>query len=302
MAQSRGGFQGSFTLLVTPFGEDGTIDPPSYAALIEHHLAAGGQGIFAVCGTSEMAELTLEERLWLAREAVVRVGGAVPVVATANLEREPSAQVDEVARMAQTGVAGVVLVPPRTHTGEPQALLDYLGRLAERSSVPVLLYEWPGSRPSHIPAEVYGRLVSACGVVGIKDTTCTSAGLAAKVAAAPASVVYQANNPLLYEGLARLGARGTMTITSGARPDLLAALWRAHVGSRVGEAGALAREIVFLDAVLAPCHPAGAKWLLQRAGVIATHRVRAGGGRGPSEAEVAGLKAWADGAPTWRGR
>ena len=302
VAQGAERFEGSFTLLVTPFHEDGRIDPVSYAALVEHHLAAGGQGLFAVCGTSEMAELTLDERLWLAREAVARVGGAVPVVATANLEREPAAQADELARMAETGVSGVVLVPPRQHSGEPGALLEYLGRCAARSPVPVLLYEWPGSRPSHIPAEVYGQLVAECGVVGIKDTTCTREGLAAKVAAAPGSIVYQANNPLLYEGLARLGARGTMTITSGARPDLLAALWRAHRAGQPQEAAALAREIVFLDAVLAGGHPAGAKWLLQRAGVIAGHRVRSGGGRALSDADVASLAAWAEGAPGWQGR
>jgi 4-hydroxy-tetrahydrodipicolinate synthase len=293
------GFEGSFTLLVTPLLEDGRIDARGYARLVEHHLAAGGQGLFAVCGTGEMAELTLQERLWLAREAASRVAGAVPVVATANLEPDPRAQADEVARMAETGVDGVVLVPPRRHSGDAAALTEYFARLAERSPVPVLLYEWPGSRPAHIPAEVYGQLVAACGVVGIKDTTCTRAGLAAKVAAAPESVVYQANHPLLREALSTLGARGTMTITSAVRPDLLGALWRARVAGQDDEVAALTRELVFLDAVLAGCHPAGAKWLLQQFGILSTHRVRSG--RSPSEAEVAALAAWAAGAPPWHG-
>ncbi len=298
MPRSPRDFAGSFTLLVTPFLSDGRLDLASYARLVEHHVAAGSQGIFAVCGTAEMADLALDERLTLAREAVARAGD-VPVVATADLEPDPAAQLDEVARMASTGVAGVVLVPPRRHAGEPEALYAHFARLAAASPVPVLLYEWPGSSPSEIPAEVYGRLVAECGVAGVKDTTCTRHGIAAKVAAAPDSVVYQANNPLLVYGL-EAGARGTMTITSGARPDLLAALWRAHAAGRANEVRTLAREIVFLDAVLCTNHPAGAKWLLQRAGIIPYAGTRRG--RPLSDAEVASLSAWADGAPAWRGR
>ena len=292
-------FEGSFTLLVTPFDAQGRIDPVSYARLVEHHLAAGPQGIFAVCGTSEMAALEAEERIQLAQEAARRVAGAVPVVATANVGLEPEGHGDEVERMSQTGVDGVVLVPPRRHAGDPEALLQYFARLVARSAVPVLLYEWPGSNPSEIPPGVFGRLAADSGVRGIKDTSCTREELAAKVAAAPGAAVFQANNPLLTAAFT-LGARGTMTITSAARPDLLAALWRAHAAGRAMEAASLEREIVFLDAVIGPCHPAGAKWLLRRAGVLPGIRTRAG--RAPSEADAAALEAWARQAPPWQGR
>ncbi len=296
---TRGGaamtrFEGSFTLLITPFDAEGRIDAAAYARLVEHHLAAGPQGIFAVCGTSEMAALTPDERLWLAGEAVRRVGGEVPVVATANVCPDPRDQQDEVARMSGTGVDGIVLVPPRQHDGSPEALFEYFAALVRRSAVPVLLYEWPACHPAHVPADVFGRLVRDMGVQGVKDTTCTRSGIAAKVAAAPQATVFQANNPLLVEGFGQ-GARGTMTITSAARPDLLASLWRAHVQGHAQEVAALAREIVFLDAVLGPAHPAGAKWILWRAGVLPAIRTR--GGRAPSEAEIAALETWAGGAP-----
>lgn len=287
-------FEGSFTLLVTPFEAEGRIDEAGYARLLEHHLAAAPQGIFAVCGTSEMAALTEAEREWLAREAARRAQGRVPVVATANVCPDPRDQMDEVARMSATGVDAVVLVPPRQHDGSPEALFDYFAGLARRAAVPVVVYEWPACQPAHLPADVFGRLVREVGIQGVKDTTSTRAGIAAKVAAAPSATVFQANNPLLLDAFA-LGARGTMTITSAARPDLLAALWRANVGGRAEEARALAREIVLLDAVLGSAHPAGAKWLLQRAGVLSDIRTRAG--RAPSEADIAALEAWRSGAP-----
>ena len=292
-------WRGTFTLLVTPFDDSGRIDGPSLERLVGHHLAAGAGGLFAVCGTSEMAALTADERLAVARSAVAAVGGAIPVLAAANLDEDPSAHAREVERMSACGLDGIVLVPPRRHDGDADALLRYFEALVARSSVPVALYEWPGSRPAAIPAGVFGRLQRSCGVVGIKDTTCTLAGIAAKVAAAPGATVFQANNPLLLAGRAA-GAGGTMTITSAVRPDLLAAMWRAAEAGRTGEALALEREIVFLDAVLAPNHPGGAKHLLRRAGLIDCAAVRAG--RVPTEAEAAALEAWERQAPPWQGR
>lgn len=286
-------FEGSFTLLVTPFDAQGRIDEAAFGQLVAHHLAAGPQGIFAVCGTGEMAALTEAERLWLAREAARRVGGAVPVLATANVSPDPRAQPDEVARMSESGVDGIVLVPPRRHEGPPEALFAYFAALARRSAVPVLVYEWPACQPAQLPAEVFGRLAREVGIQGVKDTTCTRSGIAAKVAAAPTATVFQANTPLLVDAFA-LGARGAMTIASAARPDLLAALWRAHRGGDARAVRALAREAVLLDAVLGPVHPAGAKWLLQRAGVLSDIRTRAG--RAPAEADIAALEAWAAGA------
>ena len=292
------GFEGSFTLLVTPFDAEGRVDARSLAQLVDHHLRAGAQGLFAVCGTGEMAELDAGERVAVAEVAVRAAGGAAPVVAVANLEADPAAQRDEVARMAAVGLDGVVLVPPRRHSGEPGELEGYLAVLADCSPLPVLLYEWPGSRPSAIPSPVLAHLVAEHGVVGIKDTTCTLEGIGAKIAAAPAAAVFQANNPLLLAAL-DLGARGTMTITSAARPDLLAALWNAHVSGRREDAVELQRAIVALDRAIGPCHPGCAKWMLQQSGVIENARVRSG--RVPDAPALAALRDWMGSAPPWLG-
>lgn len=292
------GFMGSFTLLVTPFDAEGRLDVPSLDRLVAHHVQARAQGLFAVCGTSEMAALGAEERLCVAHSAARRASGALPVLAAANLDEDPAHHGEQVARMSQSGVDGVVLVPPRRHSGEADALLDYLGGLARRSAVPVLLYEWPGSSPAEIPAAVFGRLHAEAGVVGLKDTTCSLEAISAKIASAPAATVFQANNPLLLAAF-DLGARGSMSIASAVRPDLLAALWDEYAAGRRSTALRLEREIVFLDAVLGGFHPGGAKWLLQRQGLIAHDRCRSG--RPPSEAGAAALRAWERQAPAWRG-
>jgi 4-hydroxy-tetrahydrodipicolinate synthase len=257
-------FEGVFSLLLTPFHADGTIDWENYEHYVDWQLSHEPHGLFAVCGSSEMKWLTLEERLELARSAVVRAG-RTPVVATANLETDLAAHVDEITRMADTGVAGVVLVPPDGLGDEPAHFADYMANLAEHAPCPVILYEWPLRKPYLIPADLYGSLVREQGVIGIKDTTCTVEGIQAKIAAAPESIVYQANTPYLMEAI-EMGARGCMAINSAAAGDLVVRFWQAATTGDP-EAKRSHQQLVFLDSVLRFGYPATAKQLAILRGV-----------------------------------
>ena len=54
---------GVWPVVLTPFREDGKIDFPAYRALLEYYIANGVTGLFAVCLSSELYELTAAERL-----------------------------------------------------------------------------------------------------------------------------------------------------------------------------------------------------------------------------------------------
>jgi 4-hydroxy-tetrahydrodipicolinate synthase len=258
-------FDGVFALLLTPFHADGTIDWNAYDHYVDWQLSHGPQGLFAVCGSSEMKWLTLDERLALARRAVDRAGD-VPVVATANLEEEVDAHADEIERMAETGVAAVVLVPPQGMGHEPERFAAYFAGLADNAPCPVILYEWPLRAPHLIPADLYADLVHAHGVLGIKDTTCTLDGIRAKIDAAPDSIVYQANTPYLIEAI-DMGARGIMAITSTAAADAVVYFWQA-AQDHAPETAQRHQSLVFLDALLRFGYPATAKYLAAQRGIL----------------------------------
>lgn len=218
-------FAGVYALLLTPFQDDLSIDWPGYERYLAWQLEHRPDGIFAVCGSSEMGSLDLEERLELARRAV-RAADGVPVVATANLGPDPAGHGEEVARMVATGVAGVVLVPPAGMGRDQERLGGYFAEVIDGSSCPVILYEWPGTAPHLIDADVYAELVRDHRLAGIKDTTCTLDGITAKIGRSDGATVFQANAPYMLESIRR-GARGIMAIVSTAAADLTLAFWRA---------------------------------------------------------------------------
>ena len=96
-------YRGVYALLLTAFKEDKSVDYDGYAAYVEWQASNRPNYLFPVCGSSEMMDLTLSERLKIA-ETAAKHSGDVPCFATANLEPSWKAQVEEVKKMEQTGV------------------------------------------------------------------------------------------------------------------------------------------------------------------------------------------------------
>jgi len=259
---------GVLALLLTPFQQNGAIDWTTYDAYVDWQLEREPTGLFAVCGSSEMKWLTAQERVDLARRAVQRAGD-IPVFATANLGEDSATHRDELARMADTGIAAAVLVPPR-FSHDRARYRDYLFMLTEDAPCPIVLYEWPQMDNHLLEPELFGELAQCGRIVGIKDTTCTLEGIRAKQAVAGDAVVYQANTPFLLAAL-KMGVRGIMAITSTARADLGIQLWR-QFQQQEDAAQRTHRELVSLDGLLRLAYPATAKHLVARQGIqMSTH-------------------------------
>ena len=261
--------EGVISLLLTPFHEDRSIDWTTYDRYVDWQMRQQPAGLFAVCGSGEMKWLTAEERLRLAARAVALADG-VPVVATANLDPNPSYHHDEIARMADTGVTGVVLVPQPALASDHERYVEYLLNLIEYSPCPVMLYEWPQVDHYLLDPAVVSRVAPQ--LSGIKDTTCTMPGISDKLRAAGDTVIYQANLPYLVDAL-DIGARGVMAVVSASHADRLVALWDSYRAGR-DDVPRRHRDLVVLDSLLRQNYPATAKHLVARRGIPMTLTTR----------------------------
>ncbi|WP_158555886.1 dihydrodipicolinate synthase family protein [Peribacillus glennii] len=259
--------EGVFSLMLTPFKQNLEIDWKTYDEYVDWQLAAKPHGLFAVCGSSEMKWLTLEERLMLSQQTVNRAGGT-PVLATANVQHDILEHKEEVRRMIDTGVSGIVLVPPEGLGEEQDRLMDYFAQLANVADIPVFLYEWPQTNPYFISPEIWGKLTNEFGIKGIKDTTCTFEGIKAKIIETNGnSLVYQANTPFMLDAIAA-DAKGIMAITSAAFNELVVEFWKeASKDHSSLHAKKLHQYLVFLDSVLRFGYPATAKYLAKLQGI-----------------------------------
>ena len=255
---------GVYALMLTPFKDDKTIDIEAYKAYTEFQVSTGAGHLFAVCGTSEMAEMTLDERELLAATTVKYANGT-PVFATGNLEPSWYAQVEEVKRMSATGVDGLVFVT-KGMGNDKERQYTYLCELAEHTELPIFLYEFPGYKPSKMEADVYGRLVDTGRFVGIKDTTCTMAQIKEKIAVQKESNVLQANVSLLLESY-KAGARGVMATTTSCGAHLFQKMWDDFSAGDLAAAEKTFQNIILLDCAIDSGFTCSGKYLVSLQGV-----------------------------------
>ncbi len=266
---------GVWPVMLTPFTATGAVDQCGCEALIDWYLANRVTGIFAVCLSSEMFDLSAEERIGLARLTVERVAGAVPVVACAGFGDNREERLRSIREMAMTGVDAVVLplsvlfaeeVPEECIAGEIREIL---------AAVPDTrfgLYECPVPYKRLLSTALLGELAHTCGerLCFLKDTCCDRELLRARNAAVAGTglKIYNANLTTLAGSL-RDGCAGFSGIAANFFPDALAELVDA-----IATDPAKADEIQMVFNMLARNvefrYPRGAKEFLKQQGLPIT--------------------------------
>jgi 4-hydroxy-tetrahydrodipicolinate synthase len=261
---------GVWPVMLTPFHEDGSIDWAALDTLTEWYLSAGAAGLFAVSGSSEVYELTHEERIALARRVIDRAAGRVPIVASAIDFGPLEHQAEFVRAIAETGVQAVVLATCQfAEPGEDDR--TWLARaerlLALTADVPLGLYEIPTP---------YKRLLSPAqmrwaGETGrflwFKDTCCRLDAITEKIEAVRGTPLrfYNANTPTLLGSLLA-GGDGYSGIGANYCPFLY--VWLCKHFHRQGEQAAQVQDLLTrFDPIAAVKYPAGAKLSLSRLGL-----------------------------------
>lgn len=248
---------GIVPVMLTPFTPEGRIDWAGYEALIEWYLANGAEALFAVCQSSEMQALSLEERRDLARFTVDRVAGRVPVVASGHISESSEEQKTELLTVADTGVDGIVFVTNRLAgmQEDSAALRTHLDALLAvlPADLPLGLYECPAP---------YRRLltddeISYCAETGrfsfLKDVSCDLETVRRRLTLIEGTplAINNANSAIALPAF-QAGAKGFCGVMTNFHPDLYRWLqdnWRAYP--------AFAEELLNFLTLAALCEPMG---------------------------------------------
>ena len=100
--------KGVYPTMLTPF-RGGEIDYKAVNQILDFYLQSGVKGVFALCQSSEMAKLSLLEKITLAKHIVEYVGGRANVIASGCTAYSFDEQVQEIGNIWATGVDAVIL-------------------------------------------------------------------------------------------------------------------------------------------------------------------------------------------------
>jgi 4-hydroxy-tetrahydrodipicolinate synthase len=252
--------------MLTPFRADRSIDWDQVAAYADWLVELGSAGVFTVALSSEMYDLTHDERLELARRVVDRAAGRVPVVASSVSSGSAEEQAFAAGEMAATGVDAVVLI---------SSLVAGLDETEEdwRTTVAVILEANPGVDFGIYECPVpYKRLPSLANVTWMaesgrftfyKDTSHSIDVMRARLEAIAGSrlKLYDAQISSLTQAL-HLGASGLSGYAANIYPELVAWLCTHYNAEPNTDAIAVQRILTVAEHSINSRYPTSAKFYL----------------------------------------
>jgi 4-hydroxy-tetrahydrodipicolinate synthase len=273
--------EGIIPVMITPFTANGQIDYPGVAGLVEWYIDHGSDALFAVCQSSEMQFLSLQERVELAAFVKQAARGRVPVIASGHISEDLNDQLAELTAIAATGVDGMVLVTNRLDARREggSRFIDDLIWLLDRipAQIPLGLYECPAPYRRLLTDEELTFCANTGRFVILKDVSCDLATVKRRVAltsGTPLAIV-NANAAIAYDAI-KAGSRGFTGVFTNFHPDLYKWLMTGHAS-----APALADELSVYLALSAMAEPMGypklAKFYHRRLGTFACTDSRAVG-------------------------
>ena len=258
--------------MLTPFTATNHVDISGLERLTALYLDAGSNGMFANCLSSEMYQLTDEERLLITQTVVKCCRDKVPVVATGTFSRQLSTNAEFIKRIYDTGVQAVILISSMlVEPDENEEVLKWrLEQLLELTAdIPLGVYECPIPYKRLLSPALMTWMAETGRFVYHKDTSCNSPAIYRKADAVKDTGfgLYNADTTTALDSL-DAGFRGISPISGNFYPEPYSYLLREYwANGRTDELNQLHALLTMMDRVTHNYYPYAAKVFLQRRGL-----------------------------------
>lgn len=159
------------TAMITPFGEDGSVNY-AVAEKLATHLVENGSDALVVCGTTgESPTLTWDEEYELFQVVQKAVAGKAKVIAGTGSNSTEEA-ISATQKAAKLGLDGSLQVVPYYNKPPQSGLHSHFQAIAKSCpDIPLMLYNVPGRTGQNLLPETVARLAEIPNIVAIKEAS-----------------------------------------------------------------------------------------------------------------------------------
>jgi 4-hydroxy-tetrahydrodipicolinate synthase len=146
------------------------LDVEAVDRIVESLVAGGVSGLFVLGTTGEGPSLTSQMKYEMVERVCETVAGRIPVLVgvTDTCLAESIALAEH---SAECGASAIVAAAPFYFEVSQNALHDWFHQLADRSPLPLMLYNMPSCVGVNLDLEIVSRLSSHANIAGIKDSS-----------------------------------------------------------------------------------------------------------------------------------
>jgi len=221
--------QGIIPPVATPMQANEDLDLPRLRWFLDHLIQGGVHGVFVLGTNSEFYALDEQEKQKVIATAVEHVRGRVPVYAGTGAES--TREVIRLTRMAEReGANGVSIITPYFILPNQQEIYDHSRRIAETTSLPVVLYNNPATCGGvKIDVDTCARLAEIGNILAIKDSSGDLQSTNEMIRAVPERFSVLMGRDTLIGQAMLFGARGAVPATANIAPRLVVDIYEAAV-------------------------------------------------------------------------
>ncbi|MDE1515496.1 dihydrodipicolinate synthase family protein [Vibrio sp. dsl-7] len=271
--------EGIVPVMLTPFTDENEIDYQGLENLINWYIDNGADALFAVCQSSEMLFLSLEERVALSQFVVDYTNGRVPVISSGHISPDIDDQITELNAIAKTGIDALVLVSNRLDPNNEgtEVFLNNLKLLMDAlpADMPLGLYECPAPYRRLLTDDEIKFCANSGRFVVLKDVSCDLETVKRRVKLVEGTpfAIINANAAIAYESMQH-GSKGFSGVFTNFHPDLYH--WLYHHASDAPDYAKKLSWFLSLSAVTETLgYPKNAKVFHQRLGTFRSTYSRA---------------------------
>ncbi|SOE98566.1 4-hydroxy-tetrahydrodipicolinate synthase/N-acetylneuraminate lyase,TIGR00683 [Burkholderia sp. OK233] len=162
-------FKGIIPALITPMTASEDVDEAGLRTLIERLIEAGVHALFVLGTNGEFIALNEAEKLRIAKIAVDQARSRVPVIAGTGAYATRDV-IDLNSKMLDVGVDAVSVITPYFNGATQQELFTHYERIAQATTLPVMLYTIPAKAGVTLTIDTVRRLSEIPNIRGIKDS------------------------------------------------------------------------------------------------------------------------------------
>ena len=262
-------FTGNCVAIATPFDANGNINYDAFGRLIDNQIE-GGVDAICVCGTTgESATMTIREHIAVVEYCVKRVNHRVKVIAGAG-SNDTSAAVYLSLHAQDSGADALLHVTPYYNKCSQAGLVKHYEYIADRTELPIILYNVPSRTGVSFTAESYQILSQNPKINGVKEASGNFSLLAhTRHLCGDDFYVWSGNDDQVVPMMS-LGAKGVISVVSNIAPELMVKMSHLCLDGKFEEAAKLQVEYMDLcDALFCEVNPIPVKTAMNLMGMEA---------------------------------
>ena len=209
-------FLGSGTAIVTPF-IDGAVNYKKLSELMDMQIA-GGTSAIIVCGTTgEGSTLSLEEHIATVDYCVKYVNSRIKIIAgTGSNDTQAALFLSQEAE--KSGADALLMVTPYYNKTTQRGLVKHFNFIADRVSLPIILYNVPSRTGMSFTAETYAELSKHPNINGVKEASGNFSLISATLALCGEDLFIWSGNDEDTVPMMSIGAKGIISVLSNIAP------------------------------------------------------------------------------------